>query len=283
MLAEMGTAISWNTTTVHGMRTEYEKCIGNCPKDHVESKRPSPPPKPSPSPPTINMRPLAWPLFPLAVSAISYADENRLLRGGIPQIGRFQHLSNLQESNRWEASLSDSQTVFSQSEKQFPSHCHYQPVSHFIQDPSDPFYQATINQTFCQRYWFDAKYYKPGGPVFVLDGGETSGENRLDFLRTGIIKRLAEVSSLLHVRDTFRTLTSISTQEYNGLPVVLEHRYYGESFPFGPKSNLSTDSLRFLNNKEALEDSAQFIRTVKFEGLDVDLTGGEGKPTRWIY
>lgn len=50
--------------------------------------------------------------------------------------------------------------------------------------------------------------------------------------------------------------------------MVLEHRYYGASFPYWPNANLSTDSLRFLNNYEALEDSASFIRDVSFEGVD---------------
>lgn len=41
--------------------------------------------------------------------------------------------------------------------------------------------------TFRQRYWVDDRFYKPGGPVFVLDGGETSGADRLPFLDHGIL------------------------------------------------------------------------------------------------
>ena len=51
----------------------------------------------------------------------------------------------------------------------------------------------------------DAQHWRPGGPVFVLDGGETSGANRLKFLASGILPILAEPTG--------------------GLSVVFEHRY----------------------------------------------------------
>ena len=66
-----------------------------------------------------------------------------------------------------------------------------------------------FNLTFPQRYWIDTSYYKPGGPVIVLDAGESDGEERLPFLETGIVKYLAEATS--------------------GVGIILEHRYYGQS------------------------------------------------------
>jgi len=51
----------------------------------------------------------------------------------------------------------------------YEAHCFPQKISHF--DPS-------INGTFCQRYWLDASSYEAGGPVYLLDGGETGGKNR---------------------------------------------------------------------------------------------------------
>ena len=57
----------------------------------------------------------------------------------------------------------------STAKKQYKAHCFEQPVSHF---------DSSVNGTFCQRFWYDDRYYKEGGPVFVLDGGETSGEDR---------------------------------------------------------------------------------------------------------
>ncbi|KZV66837.1 peptidase S28 [Peniophora sp. CONT] len=131
------------------------------------------------------------------------------------------------------------------------------PVYTFEQ-PLDHFYNST-DETFGQRYWVSTRHYKPGtgAPVIVLDGGETSGEDRLPFLDTGILDILAKATG--------------------GVGVVLEHRYYGESISV---KNLTTDSLRWLNNEQALEDSAEFMRNVKFEGIDEDLSAPN---TPWIY
>ena len=74
-----------------------------------------------------------------------------------------------------------------------------QPLDHFSDSPD----------TFRQRFWVNARHYQPnvGGPVYVLDGGETSGEERLPFLDTGIMEILAKATG--------------------GVSVILEHRYYG--------------------------------------------------------
>ncbi|KAH7341771.1 serine carboxypeptidase S28-domain-containing protein [Rhizoctonia solani] len=112
-------------------------------------------------------------------------------------------------------------------------------------------------QTFGQRYWVNKEYYQPGGPVFVLDGGETSGEDRLPFLQTGILAILAN--------------------ETKGLGIVLEHRYYGKSIPV---DDFSTDSMRWLTNAQALQDSANFIANVRIDDLDHNVTASH---TKWIY
>lgn len=117
----------------------------------------------------------------------------------------------------------------------FGPHTHDQRVSHL----------DAGTETFKQRYWFDATFYKQGGPVYLLDGGETDGEDRIPFLETGILRILAEATG--------------------GLGLILEHRYYGESFPV---ANLSTDSLRFLTTEQSLYDSAHFAQTVVVPGLE---------------
>ncbi len=59
--------------------------------------------------------------------------------------------------------------------------------------------------------------------------------------------------------------------------VVLEHRYYGESWPV---ANLTTDNFRFLTTKQSLDDATHFARTVKFPGLEhLNLTAPH---TPWI-
>jgi hypothetical protein len=113
-----------------------------------------------------------------------------------------------------------------------------QPLDHF--DPKVPF-------TFEQRYWVNSQFYKPGGPVILLDGGETSGTDRLPYIMTGIAAKLANATG--------------------GLCLVLEHRYYGGSIPV---ANFSTDALRWLTNDQAAADSANFMANVNFTGIGID-------------
>lgn len=129
----------------------------------------------------------------------------------------------------------------------YPAYNLSTPIDHFH---NDSMYEPHSNGSFNMRYWFDAQYYKPGGPVIVLCAGETSGVGRLPFLAKGIVAQLSQAT--------------------NGLGVILEHRYYGESFPV---PDLSTENMRFLTTDQALADTAYFAKNVKFEGFeDVDLT-----------
>ena len=124
------------------------------------------------------------------------------------------------------------------------------PIDHFHNDST---YEPHINATFKLRYWFDPSHYKKGGPIIVLQGGETSGEGRLPFLQKGIVAQLAQAT--------------------HGLGVILEHRYYGESFPF---ANLTTESLRFLTTDQSVADMAYFAQHVVFDGLEhLDLTAAK--------
>ena len=121
------------------------------------------------------------------------------------------------------------------------------PIDHFH---NESMYEPHSSGTFPLRYFFDATYYKPGGPVIVLESGEDDATARLPFLQKGIAHQLAEATG--------------------GIAVVLEHRYYGTSFP---TPDLSTENLRFLTTQQALADTAFFARNVVFEGLeDLKLT-----------
>ncbi|EGG03405.1 extracellular serine carboxypeptidase [Melampsora larici-populina 98AG31] len=134
----------------------------------------------------------------------------------------------------------------------FPAHHFPQLITH-----SDPNLDES-QSTFAQRYWFDTTYYQKGGPVFLLDGGETNGQDRLPYLQDGIL--------------------SILSKATHGIGIILEHRYYGQSFPF---KDLSNESLRYLNTRESLDDSAYFSQHIVLPGHeDLDITA-PGTP--WIY
>lgn len=84
---------------------------------------------------------------------------------------------------------------------------------------------------------------------------------RLPFLHKGIAQKLANAT--------------------NGLGIVLEHRYYGNSpNESAPVPDLATENLRFLDTQQALADTNYFAKNIKFEGLEhLDLTAGA---TPWI-
>ncbi|KAF2198246.1 peptidase S28 [Delitschia confertaspora ATCC 74209] len=135
----------------------------------------------------------------------------------------------------------------------YPEHNLSVPIDHFHNETR---YEPHSNGTYDLRYWFDASHYKPGGPVIVLESGETSGVGRLPFLQKGIVAQLAEATG--------------------GVGVILEHRYYGTSFP---TPDLSTANMRFLTTEQGLADVAYFATHVKFPGVNCSLTAPD---TPWI-
>jgi hypothetical protein len=92
-------------------------------------------------------------------------------------------------------------------------------VDHFHNDTR---YAPHSNDTFRLRYFLDDTYYEPGGPVIILAGGETSGEDRLRalmsrpvgplniipaFLETGIVNILARATSGIGIMCVVRWLS----------------------------------------------------------------------------
>ncbi|KPI34765.1 putative serine protease K12H4.7 [Cyphellophora attinorum] len=135
----------------------------------------------------------------------------------------------------------------------YPANNFTQLIDHF---PQSSRYEPHTNGTFTQRYFFDSTYYKDGGPVFLYIGGETSGESRFSNLETGIIQ--------------------ILMQEFNGLGVILENRYYGESYPF---ETTTTDELAYLTNEQTIADNAYFAQRATFPNVTGNLTAPN---TPWI-
>ncbi|XP_071328023.1 thymus-specific serine protease isoform X1 [Trachinotus anak] len=90
-----------------------------------------------------------------------------------------------------------------------------------------------------QRYFVNEAFYRPGGPVFLMIGGE--GPANPAWMQYGTWLTYAE--------------------KLGALCLMLEHRFYGKSHP---TVDLSTDNLRFLSSRQALADLAHF-RTVMAE------------------
>lgn len=50
---------------------------------------------------------------------------------------------------------------------------------------------------------------------------------------------------------------------FHSLLVFIEHRFYGESLPFGPASYQDAEHLQFLSSEQALADFATVITDLK--------------------
>ncbi len=121
-----------------------------------------------------------------------------------------------------------------------------QPIDHF---------NSQVKGTFKQRYLVTKAFWKPdpktgfSGPVFVYTGGESNVEW---FWRSaGNVFAMAK--------------------KYGALVVFAEHRYYGESMPFGTaKDSLTKENIGYLSAIQALSDCSVVINTVlnQFDVMD---------------
>lgn len=72
-------------------------------------------------------------------------------------------------------------------------------------------FNSSNNATYENRFWVDASHYQPGGPVVLLNYGESG-------VTDGVVSTyLGGSASNMAI-----------AQRYHGIGVVLEHRYYGE-------------------------------------------------------
>jgi hypothetical protein len=118
-------------------------------------------------------------LAPLLLSSIAgsaFAIDADTLRIMGPQAVNFWHLEKLQQLKASMPSFQDQGSSsygygYDTPDKyaEFPEQWFEQPLDHFDDNNT---------HTFKQRYWVNKRHYKAdvGGPVYVLDGGETSGE-----------------------------------------------------------------------------------------------------------
>lgn len=115
-------------------------------------------------------------------------------------------------------------TLTDVSEEYFPD----QIVDHF---------DSTDTRTWSQRYFSSNQFYKEGGPLIIMIGGE------------------APLNGVL-LSDMYST--SYFAKELNGLAISLEHRFYGKSVP-----ETTTENIQLLSSRQALADLARFIPYIK--------------------
>lgn len=106
------------------------------------------------------------------------------------------------------------------------------PKDQWITQKLDHFNDADLRM-WEQRYFVNDTFYKPGGPVFLMIGGE------------------GPANPIWMVTGTWIDMAS----KMGALCFMVEHRYYGESHP---TPNLSVDNLQYLSSEQALADLAYF-------------------------
>ena len=94
---------------------------------------------------------------------------------------------------------------------------HLPRVEGALEPPPQYYDQQTVDHfsdqsgTFTQKFYEDAEFYVPGGPVFLYIGGE---------------------GPMSSSAVTGRTVNHYLAQVFGGTTVALEHRFYGDSQPF---------------------------------------------------
>ena len=112
-----------------------------------------------------------------------------------------------------------------------------------------------------QRYWTSLKYYRAGGPAFILVGGE--GAESPGWLEAGALHDYAlQNAGAMFILGNYHNTTLRHT-----LDPPSEHRYYGGSRPV---ADLTVKNLTWLSSHQALADISTFIVSMKEE---LGLTG----------
>ncbi|CAL4130099.1 unnamed protein product, partial [Meganyctiphanes norvegica] len=99
-------------------------------------------------------------------------------------------------------------------------------------------FNPTDTRTWNQRYFRNDKFYKEGGPVFLMIGGE--GPASAKWMVTGSWVEYAK--------------------KLGAYLLMLEHRFYGDSHP---TEDVSSKNLSYLNSQQALADLAEFTSSMK--------------------
>ncbi len=113
----------------------------------------------------------------------------------------------------------------------------------YVDMPVDHFSIAPKPKTFKMKVLGYSKYARADGPIFFYSGNEGGIDGFWN--NTGLPFDWAE--------------------EFGAEVIMAEHRYYGESLPFGEDSFRSNEQRQYLRIEQAMQDYADFIRQYQEE------------------
>ncbi|KAK6352091.1 hypothetical protein TWF730_008922 [Orbilia blumenaviensis] len=142
----------------------------------------------------------------------------------------------------------------------------------FVELPLDHF-GANNNETIKCRYFVQEAYYKPGGPVIFHDIGEAS---------------IGPHAKGLVDEDEFSVAMA---KRFNGLLILFEHRFYGQSAPITSVSkDLSKATRRELTQffkyhtiEQALEDVVYFAKNFTYDLEEYPKQALTPDKTPWVW
>lgn len=134
-------------------------------------------------------------------------------------------------------------------------------TAEYIELPLDHF--GSDAGTFRNRYWVDMEYYKPGGPVFIFDPSQFDASTWHDWI-------------FFHNTSFMRVLA----EEFNGVSILWENRYYGGSSPVNITTATRADDLKYLKIEQSLEDVVSFAKQFSRKDVDIKLTPDH---TPWVW
>ncbi|KAF1955126.1 peptidase S28 [Byssothecium circinans] len=133
------------------------------------------------------------------------------------------------------------------------------PIDHF--SPNDSY---SSPGTFHNRFWVQDDTYLPGGPVFLFDIGEADAGPYANGYLTNKYSYLRQLM-----------------EEFSGVGIVWEHRYYGNSTPGGfVDINTPAENFRWLTTQQSLADIVAFAKIFKRINVTEALTPDQ---TPWIF
>ncbi|CBX91379.1 hypothetical protein IAQ61_010736 [Plenodomus lingam] len=141
-------------------------------------------------------------------------------------------------------------------------------VPEYVTLPLDNFHaskgqDAEYEGSFANRYWVAESGYRPGGPVFVYDVGEAD----------------AEPNALFRLQNETSFFKQI-VDEFGGIGVVWEHRFYGNSTPEPININTPPEVFKYLTTEQSLADVERFAKQFSRPNINHTLTPDA---TPWIF